>query len=160
MIRRTVLLDTARVVLAFSTFGSTAYCARPHRAPISEIKADAKRYDGRTVELVGTLDSSHLGTFLRDKVSEDTIRLRLVSSGNAEDGKVVKDSLYDRLRALAAKRELPGEPLEIFEIRIVGRIRVLRVAERTDKKYYPQIESPVEITPIQVLSISRAGAPD
>lgn len=160
MMRRTVLLDTARVVLAFSTLGSMAYCAGPHRVPISEITANAKRYDGRTVELVGTLDSSHLGTFLRDKVSEDIVRVRLVSPRNAEDGKLVKDSLYDRLRALAAKRELPGEQLETFEIRIVGRVRVLRVAERADKKYYPQIESPVEITAIQVLSISRAGARD
>jgi len=137
-----------------------AQCAGPQRVSISEIKADAKRYDGKTVEIVGTLDSGHLGTFLRDKVSGDIVRLRLVSRGNAEDGKVIKDSLYDRLRSLAAKRELPGEPLDTFEIRIVGRIRVLRVAQRADQKYYPQIESPVEIAPIQVLSISRVVARD
>jgi hypothetical protein len=160
MIRRTVLLGTANVVLAFSTLGSMASCAGPPRVPISEIKAHAKRYDGRTVEIIGTLDSGHLGTFLRDKISEDTIRLRLVSSRNSEHYDVVNDSLFDRLRALAAKRELPGEPLDTFEIRIVGRIRVLKVAKRADKKYYPQIESPIEITPIQVLSISQAVARD
>jgi hypothetical protein len=157
MKKRTMLFSTAIVALVFSALEYVAYCAPPLLVRISSIKADAQRYDGKAVELVGVLDSGHLGTFLRDRSSGDIIRLRLVSAENTEGTKVLGDPLYELLRALAAKIELPGEPLEKFEFRIVGRIRVLRMKKGTDDKYYPQIESPIEITPTRVLSISRTG---
>ena len=153
-----MLLGVIRVVLVFATFLTTTSCAAPARVRISEIKANASRSDGMTVNLVGILDSGHLGAFLQDKVSEDIIRLRLVTPGTTENVSVVQDSLYERLCALAEKRELPGGPLEKFEVQIVGRIRDLKVSARPDKKFYPQIESPVEVTLIRVLSISRVEA--
>jgi hypothetical protein len=151
------LLPIAAIfLLSMATMTSTGYGAEPTRVLIPEIKTHPARYDGHTVELLGILESGHLGVFLQGRSSDDLVRLRLTAADGSDDAQI-KDKLYHQLRELAAKTELPGEPEQKFEVLIVGRVHVLKDGGKPRKKYYPQIESPVEVLVIRVLSISNAG---
>jgi hypothetical protein len=148
----------AVILLSVAMTMPAVYGAEPPRVQIAEIKAHPDRYDGRTVELLGILDSGHLGVFLGSRHSDAVVRLRLTPADPSDDAQIVRDKLFDQLRGLAAKTEVPGEPEQKFEVLVVGRVRVLKDGGKPRKKYYPQIESPVEVIVIRVLSLSNAGA--
>ena len=79
----------AAVVLAFPASISTGYSAQPARVLISQIKAHPNRY-----EVLGILNSRHLGVFLRSRTSDDLIRLRFVLAERSGDIQIVRDSLF------------------------------------------------------------------
>jgi hypothetical protein len=152
----TVILHIATVItsILIGLPEDLALGAAAPRVAIQEIKANPKRYDGMVVETLGILDCGHYGPYLRSTRSEDVLRLKFLTADHSEVVRVVRDSLFTRLRELTAETELPNQPLKQHEVELVGRICVLKRHGRPVKKYYPQIESPVEMIPIQVLRIT------
>ena len=156
MIRR--LLSVATTTMIIGVIGApqgVAYGAEPPRVSITEVRAKPDRYDGKVIEVSGVLESVHIGVFLRSTTSNDLIRLRLQAADRPEDSEVVRDSLYERLCDLAGKSELPGERAQRFQVRTIGRVQILKEEGRTATRYYPQIESPIEIKVMRVLSVSQ-----
>lgn len=147
------------IFMLLSHFGlvSISQCKTPPRVPIKKIMAHPNRYDGKLVELVGILKTAHYGVFLQSATSDGIIKLRLGLTEQKDDTQIIKDSLYTQLCELSKKIDLPGDPLHEYEVKIWGRISVLKENGKPAKKFIPLIEWPEEVIALRVLSITDLG---
>lgn len=154
MRRFSLILGVQQVVLAMALLtlvGFVTGCSLHNQETITVegLRARSAELDGTAVRLKGVFRSTHVGVFLIDETQRGSVRLQFDDPPESvQQGRVVKDDVYQKLFNLAYSIPNPEEQRADYEVELLGLVKTLKA---TNFNVYP--ESPVEIYPLQVYRV-------